>query len=389
MSAALSLLPTVLCVDDEPRVLDGLKLTLRRGFTVTTANSGAEGLKALAAMEGATVVISDMRMPGMDGAAFLTKVREQWPDSTRLLLTGEPGRDAAVAAVNEGQIFRFLTKPCTPEKLIGAVEAAVRQYQLVTAERLLLQQTVLGSIRALVDVLALVNPIAFGRGGRIKRLSIELAEAAGLSPSWELEAAALMSQIGYVSLPIELVEKAVNGERLTSDEALLIGETPKVAQSILARIPRLENVAAILAHATRPTTTELLSAETAANAAVLMNILEFDTLINKGEDAGTAIATLRTRHGLKNAKFIACLAALHGMNDSGPQLREIRLRDVNPGMILLDELRTDSGTLLVTRGYEVTQSFIDRMRNFGPGLLDERVRVQMSRSIPIKKTPAQ
>ena len=317
MSPGVSRQPSVLCVDDEPRILDGLKLTLRRGFAVTTASSGAEGLEVLAAMSGATVVISDMRMPGMDGAAFLTKVREQWPDSTRLLLTGEPGRDAAIAAVNEGQIFRFLTKPCSPEKLIGSVEAAVRQYQLVTAEKLLLQQTVLGSIRALVDVLGIVNPIAFGRGGRIKRMSIELAEAAGLPSSWELEAAALMSQIGYVSLPIELVEKAVNGERLNSDEALLIGETPKVAQGILARIPRLENVAAILSQATQPTAVEHLSVETGMNAAVLMIILEFDTLINKGEDAETAIATLRTRHGVKNAKLLSCLAALHGMSNSG------------------------------------------------------------------------
>jgi DNA-binding NtrC family response regulator len=131
----------VLCVDDEPRVLDGLKLTLGRSIDVSTARSGPEGLALLKQMAGAAVVISDMRMPGMDGAAFLTKVREQWPDSTRLLLTGEAGRDAAVAAVNEGQIFRFLTKPCMPEKLIAAVEAAARQQQLVIAEKMLLQQT--------------------------------------------------------------------------------------------------------------------------------------------------------------------------------------------------------------------------------------------------------
>ena len=106
---------SILCVDDEPRVLEGLKLTLRRGFNVATATNGAEGLAVLQQMDGAAVVISDMRMPGMNGAVFLAKVRALWPDCTRLLLTGEPGRDAVVAAVNEGQIFRFLTKPCAPE----------------------------------------------------------------------------------------------------------------------------------------------------------------------------------------------------------------------------------------------------------------------------------
>jgi CheY-like chemotaxis protein len=374
---------SVLCVDDEPRVLEGLKLTLRHGYSVTTATSGAEGLARLKEMDGATVVISDMRMPVMDGAAFLTQVRKHWPDATRLLLTGETGRDAAVAAVNEGQIFRFLTKPCAPDKLLASVEAAVRQYQLVTAEKMLLQQTVLGSIRALVDVLGIVNPIAFGRGSRIKRLAMQLAEQAGLPASWELEAAALLSQIGYVSLPVELVEKAVNGETLNADEALLLGETPKVTQGILARIPRLENVASILAHASRPDAAKAPSdPAVAANAAVLMNVLEFDALTSRGEGTETAIATLRARFGSKNEPLLVHLAALQGAAATGPRLREIRLREVAPGMILMDDLRTELGTLLVSRGYEISQSFIDRMRNFGPGLLEERVRVQVMRPAP-------
>ena len=376
---------SVLCVDDEPRVLDGLKLTLRRGFEVSTATSGPEGLALLKQMAGAAVVISDMRMPGMDGAAFLTKVREQWPDSTRVLLTGETGRDAAVAAINEGHIFRFLTKPCLPEKLIAAVEAAARQHQLVIAEKMLLQQTVLGSIQALVDVLAIVNPIAFGRGGRIKRVTTQLAAASGLAPSWELEAAALLSQIGYVSLPMELVERAVGGEPLNADEELLLSEVPKVTERLLGRIPRLENVAAIVAHATRPQIAKIpASVEVAASAAVLMSVLEFDALTSTGESAETAIATLRARLGAKHAPLIAHLAALQNTVDSGTQLREIRLRDVVPGMILMDDLRTDLGTLLVSSGYEVSQSFVDRMRNFGPGLLEERVRVRISRTAPTK-----
>jgi CheY-like chemotaxis protein len=371
--------PSILCVDDEPRVLEGLKSTLHKGFDVATAAGGVEGLEVLRQRAGVAVVISDMRMPGMDGAAFLTKVRTLFPDSTRILLTGEPSRDAAIAAVNEGQIFRFLTKPCAPAKLIAAVEAAVRQHQLVTAEKMLLQQTVLGSIGALIDILGIVNPIAFGRGSRIKRLALDLAAAAGLAPSWELEAAALLSQLGYVSLPVELVEKAVNGEALSADEAQLLGDAPKLTQSLLARIPRLENVAAILAHAGRAKAGQEPPAPAIAELAlILMNVLEFDALTSRGESAETAIATLRARGGAKSAPLLAQLAALQGMVDSGPQLREIRLREVLPGMIIMDDLRTDLGTLLVSRGYEVSQSFVLRMRNLSPRLLEERVRVRRS-----------
>ena len=372
---------SILCVDDEPRILEGLRLTLGRRYEVATATSGQEGLEVLKQREGAAVVISDMRMPGMDGASFLARVRTHWPDSTRLLITGELGREAAITAINEGQVFRFLTKPCAPDKLIAAVEAAVRQHQLVTAEKALLKQTVLGSIRALVDILAIVNPIAFGRGSRIKRVALELAAATGMPPSWELEAAALLSQLGYVSLPIELVEKSFNGEALDANEALLLGEAPALTQRLIARIPRLENVASILWFARRANLRKKQPApDIAASAAVLMNVLEFDALVSKGESGETAIATLRARGGVESVPLLAHLAALQRVADSGPHLREICLREVQVGMILMDDLRTDLGTLLVSRGYEISQSFVDRMRNFSPALLEARVRIQVAGS---------
>jgi hypothetical protein len=109
-----------------------------------------------------------------------------------------------------------------------------------------------------------------------------------------------------------------------------------------------------------------------------MNVLEFDALTSKGETAETAIATLRARGGAKSAPLLAQLAALQGMVDSGPELREMRLCEVLPGMIIMDDLRTDLGTLLVSRGYEVSQSFVLRMRNLSPRLLEERVRVRRS-----------
>jgi CheY-like chemotaxis protein len=369
--------PLILCVDDEPAVLEGLKLTLRKRFDVATATSGLEGLAVLEQKGGAAVVISDMRMPGMDGATFLAKVRTLWPDSTRLALTGAPGRDDAAAAINEGQIFRFMTKPCVPDKLIAAVEAAVRHHQIVTTEKALLQQTVLGCIRALVDVLAIVNPVAFGRGSRIKRLALDLAAATGLAPSWELEAAALLSQIGYVSLPVELVEKAVSGAALGADEKLLLGEVPRLTHNLIARIPRLESVGTILSQAMHATSgKEPPDPHFTANALVLMNVLEYDALTSKGERPEAAIATLRARGGAKCAPLLVHLAALQGMPDSGRQLREIRLREVLPGMIILDDVHTDLGTLLVSRGYEVSPSFVDRVRNFSPKLLEKRVRIE-------------
>jgi EAL domain-containing protein (putative c-di-GMP-specific phosphodiesterase class I)/DNA-binding response OmpR family regulator len=122
-------LPRVLCVDDEIRVLEGLTLHLRRDYQVFTANSGEAALQVLEEIGGAAVIVSDMRMPGMDGAALLSRVKQLYPATTRILLTGEPGREVAETAINQAQVFRFLTKPCSAPQLKAAVEAGVLQYQ--------------------------------------------------------------------------------------------------------------------------------------------------------------------------------------------------------------------------------------------------------------------
>jgi two-component system, NtrC family, sensor kinase len=132
--------PRLLCVDDEPNVLAGLKNVLRRHFDVTTATSGSEGLHKLVDEGPFTIVLSDFAMPAMNGAQFLAQVRHAAPDTVRLLLTGQATMDDTVAAVNDGNIFRFLKKPCAPPDLIRALEDAVEQARLVTADRLLIER---------------------------------------------------------------------------------------------------------------------------------------------------------------------------------------------------------------------------------------------------------
>jgi len=131
--------PRVLFVDDEPHVLLGLKNVLRHRFDVTTAGGGQEGLECLAQAGPFTVVVSDFRMPGMNGAEFLRRVRDVAPDTVRMLLTGQAGLEDTISAVNEGHIFRFLGKPCPTPVLIQALEGAVEQARLVTRDRELLE----------------------------------------------------------------------------------------------------------------------------------------------------------------------------------------------------------------------------------------------------------
>jgi len=367
-------LPSILCVDDEPRVVESLALHLRRGYQVLTADGGQSALQILKDSGAPAVIVSDMRMPGMDGAALLKQVKHLYPETTRILLTGEPGRDAAIAAVNEGQVFRFLTKPCTPDNLRTAIEAGVAQHRLFIAERVLLQETLIGCIKALVDVLAITNPVAFGRTTRVKRLAMELAEAIGTKSFWQLEAAAMLSQIGYISLPVELVEKLYYGKRLTPEERGLADGAPQVAQKLLGSIPRLEPVMEIMA-ASQQAKSDMPEGFCKLGANILRLVLEYDAQIAQGHPANVAIQTIRAQTERHDRKLVESFASMIGAVTGAQEISEMTVGRVTPGMVFLDDLRTPVGTLLVPKGFEVTETFLERVRNFGPGILQEKVRV--------------
>jgi response regulator RpfG family c-di-GMP phosphodiesterase len=374
----------VLCVDDEARVVEGLALHLRKDYKVHVALSGDEGLLKLKELGGAAVVVSDMRMPGMDGATFLKRVMRMYPDTTRILLTGEPGRDTAVTAVNEAQIFRFLTKPCPPDQLKTAIEAAVIHHRLVNAERLLLQETLVGCIQALIDVLAITNPVAFGRASRIKRLAVEFADKVGCRGFWQLEAATMLSQLGYLSLPVELVEKMYYGEKLNADEQVLADGVPQVANKLLGHIPRLEPVLQILSavNANNEQLRALGDGTIGLGARILSLVLDYDTLVAQGHANDVAVQTLRSKAVRYGEPLVEKFAALQGAGSGAAEIREIPLRLVRPGMTIMHDLRTHMGTLLVPRGFEVTTTFLERLSNFGTGIMAEKVKVM----VPAAKT---
>jgi CheY-like chemotaxis protein len=366
-------LPCILCVDDEPRVTEGLALLLRRDYRAVTAAGGQAALEKLKEIGAPAVILSDMRMPGIDGASLLKTVKRLYPETTRILLTGEPGRDAVVSAINEGQIFRFLTKPCAPAKVLAAVEAGVTHHRLLTAEKTLLQDTLIGCVKALIDVLAITNPVAFGRSNRVKNLAMAVSQAAGHPSFWQLEAAAMLSQIGYISLPVGLVEKLYYGIKLTGEESVLAAGAPAVAQTLLGHIPRLEPVLDILTLSQKSTG---VSADglTTLGGNILRLVLEYDIQVARGN--ATAVESIRAinRH---DSHLVEHLAAAVVTDSRKEEITEIAVGKVKTGMVILDDVRTHKGVLLVPKGFEVTDAFIERMRNFGPGVLAERIRVSV------------
>ena len=235
--------PRILFVDDDPLALEGLSRSVYREFKADLAEGPEAGLEKVKNDGPYIVVISDMRMPVMDGAEFLSRVRTLAPDSIRVMLTGYADTEAAMRAVNEGRIFRFLNKPVTAEDLTLTLRACVAQYDLMLREKELLEKTLAGAIRVLSEVLHLANPVAFNKGARICQYVRHIAGKLCLSDTWQYEIAAMLSELGCLTLTPDLLEAIHAGEPLTPEHEKRYSQHPQIAHDLLARIPRLELVA--------------------------------------------------------------------------------------------------------------------------------------------------
>jgi len=167
-----NMLPAVLFVDDEPAFLAGIRANLRRRYRVFTAESALEGLELLEREGPLPVVVSDLRMPGMDGVSFLAEVRRRQADTVRILLTGNADLSSAIAAVNQGHVYRFLEKPCPTREVLAAVEAGLVQYRRITADKALLHREVERLTRQLLHAerLTTLGILAGGVGHELNNL---------------------------------------------------------------------------------------------------------------------------------------------------------------------------------------------------------------------------
>ena len=157
----------ILCVDDEESILKGFQLNLRKDFELHLASNGVEGLEVFDREQGFALVLSDMRMPQMDGATMLSEIKKRDPEVVTVLLTGHTDFESAMSAVNEGSIFRMLSKPCPPEMLIRVLNDGLAQHDLIKSKRILLDQTLRGAVDALAQSLSTVKPLFFGRAQRV------------------------------------------------------------------------------------------------------------------------------------------------------------------------------------------------------------------------------
>ena len=358
----------ILFVDDDENVLMGYRRQLHKQFAVDTALGGEYGLSMIASQVPYAVIVADMRMPGMDGILFLSKVKEKCPDSVRVMLTGNADQQTAINAINEGNIFRFLTKPCPHETMVKTLAAGIEQYRLVTAEKELLEQTLKGCVKVLTDVLTLVNPTAFGKASRVQHFVQAICNEHKVESSWQTEVAAMLSQLGCIAISEEILKKIYSGEDLTGQELQAFYAHPQIGSGLVSAIPRMEKVAEIIAYQERRlnesgTPGYFKSGEDIPlGARILKLALDFDALTATGMTHAKACETIQGRSGWYDKNIVDTLKKIIAI-DKGYEVRFVRANELAKNMTLAEDIKNSAGVLLAATGCEVTPLLRIRLFN--------------------------
>ena len=363
----------ILCVDDEPNILEAFKRGLRGKFELDITTSGDKALELVTSGQNFGVVVSDMRMPGLDGIAFLQKIKEVSPLTVRIMLTGNADQATAVKAINEGCIFRFLSKPCSSEDMEKILNAAVSQYRLQTAERDLLQNTLSGSIKVLTDILSINDAQTFSRAAESRPLIRKICSALKLDNAWEIELAAMLSGLGWALVPHSLRDKIRRSEPLSSEELKLVHEIPETSRNLINNIPRLQGVAQLVylsgqnydgsgAKTNSPKEDAL-----PIGARIVSLVLATNDQLAKGLTLSAAVEAMRAEKGRFDPKLLELLVDVGTDKvkiESVVEQYEIKAKDLCVGQRLMADIFAMDGRLLLGKGVLLSEILLKRLLGY-------------------------
>lgn len=361
-------------MDDDANLLSSCERVLRRKFQLETAVGGEAALQKIAERGPYAVVVADMKMPGMNGIQLLSAVRERTPDTVRIMLTGYADLETAIQVVNEGNIFRFLTKPCPPEILGKAVADALAQSRLVSAEKELLNKTLSGSIKLLTDILSMMEPQSFGRAQSMRDIIGSVTRKFNLDGEWEIHLAAMLAPIGYVTIPPETLIRSRSGEALSKVEAQMVKQVPETAARLLTNIPRLEGVARIVRYqhkhydGTGVPQDDCRGESIPAGARLLKVLNDLAQLQSGGMVRSKALDEMRLRQGWYDPALLDAVRAYYGFaaaaSESDRPCISVALSDLAPGMVLHSNIETKDGVLILSAGHQLNEMTVEKIQNF-------------------------
>jgi len=361
--------PSILLVDDEPNVLSALKRQLRSDFDVYTETDPEMALIELGQRKPFAVVVSDYRMPQMNGIEFLKRVKEICPETTRMILTGYADLENAISAVNDGHVFRFLTKPCDSVVLIENIKEAVNQYDLVTGRRILLEKTLKGSVELLTEITTLVNPEAGARINRVRRYVKYLAKKKKVKDLWRYDIATMLSQLGTLILPPGTLDILISGDELTLEQAQIFEMHPVVASSLISKLPKLETIAEMIAYQLKGfdgsgTPRDKVEGEAIPLGGRILRVaLDYDLYLNLYNNPRQAFAKMEEQVQVYDPELLYYLEGMLGV-EARYEIKVLRRNELQSGMILYEDIVSAKGALLLRKSLELDKDKIDRIQMF-------------------------
>jgi len=361
----------ILFIDDDPNLLSGIKRQLKGKYNLFTAESGDDALKLLTKNTFA-VVVSDFKMPKMNGAEVLEKFRELSPNTVRMMLTGQADIEAVIDIVNKGNIFRFLTKPCPPEILQKNIINGLNQFHLQIAEKELLSKTLSGSLQVMADILVLAKPQAFNRGQRSREIIKRFLAATKIDDAWQIEIAAMLSQIGCVTVPDSILEKIYANSQMLPEDKIVFQLHTKTSSEIITKIPRLEKVAEIIALQEKYydgsgfPSNDIKGPDIPLGARLIRIALDFDQMLQSDKTNGEAISALKNKTGLYDPELLDQFEKAF----NAPEVRKkytvkrIAISDLNEKMYLNEEIISASGIILGKMKQRITKTLIITLKNY-------------------------
>ncbi len=363
----------ILFVDDEKNILDAYKRTLIKYFDVITADSGAAAIEIIEKDHSFKVIISDYKMPKMNGVELLERAREISPEIIQIMLTGQADMLAIINLINKGKIFRFLTKPCSQEDMLKNINDGIRQYDLVASEKELLGKTLGGSIKVLTDLLALARPQVFEKTQRIRSLAKTVSSHLNIRNTWQVEIASMLSQIGCVTIPDDILKKKYRGLTLSDDENVMFSFHPSIGADMIKTIPRMEKVSEIIRYQEKNfdgggfPLDEVAGEQIPEGARILKIVLDYDSMISGGTESERAILDMKKKNGVYDQELLS--VAEKSFLQKGDKSRSfitraISVEELSEEMYLAEDVVSASGNIIGSKNQKLTPALITALKNY-------------------------
>lgn len=361
----------VLIVDDAPENIQVLMETLKDEYTIVAAINGPKALQLAEAASAPDIVLLDIMMPEMDGYEVCRRLKaNRKTRNIPVIFVTAMDQEADETKGLELGAVDYITKPISPAIVRARVKTHLSLKNSQKRLQDLLNKTLSGSVRVLMDVLGLVNPIAFSRSSQLRRLVKDMASELGLADIWKFELAAMLSQIGCVTVPVETMKKLYQGQELTEEEASAYSEYASVGAELLANIPHLESVAEMIAKHQDSIGLDK-DIEPRFRDAVLIGGQLIKTAVDyllsagPGDSAEAAIRNMRSNTQASDPALVELLSRTLGLAAEKQTEKTVPAKEVSSGMIIDQDVYSDEGTFLIARGTELSGTTIRILQQHG------------------------